>query len=156
MSSLIQDYLVQAAILRTCLWVLFIGLAVAAHTAWSEEGLFSSDLDILEVKAVRTDTLWFFPYRLNANIAFAYSEDTAPVGPVFSNTPRLHLIAEPKREILWPTNDRWQIIPDSGQDAGRISLTPLLRFQSKEEQLEIKPGRKSIWIVWRKALPWPL
>lgn len=153
MSSLIPDYLIQAAMLRMCFWVLFIGLAVAVHTAWSEEGPFSTDLDILAVQAVRADTYWFFPYRLNTHLVLDRSENAAAVGSVFSNTPRLHLVAEPGREALWPTNASWQITSDSDRDAGHVSLAPVLRFESKGEQIEIKPRRKSIWIVWRKAFP---
>ena len=153
MSSLIPDYLFQAAMLRMCFLVLFIGLTVAVHTAQAEEGLFPPDLDILAVQAVRADTYWLFPYRINTHFMLARSEDAAPVGSVFSNTPKLHFVAEPKRETLWPTNERWQLTSGSDHDAGRISLAPVLRFESKGEQIEIKPRRKSIWIVWRKAFP---
>ena len=128
----------------------FVGLAVAAHTAQSEEGSFAPNPDILTIQLVRSDADWLLPYRLNTNVALTRSEDSAPAGSGFSNTPRLFLVAEPKKEAVWSTNARGQITSDSG----RASLSPLLLcFESKQERLEIKPRRDSVWVVLRKAFP---
>jgi hypothetical protein len=126
-------------------------LAVVAHTAQSEEGSFAPTPDILTTQLVRSDANWLlpYPYRLNTNVALTRSEDFAPAGSGFSNTPRLFLVAEPKKEAVWSTNARMQITPDSG----RASLSPILRDESKGEPPEIKPQRHSFWTVWRKALP---
>lgn len=139
----------QAVMLRMCFGLVFVGLAVAAHTAQSEESSFAPDLDILTVQPVRSDTDSLLPYRLNMNIALTRSADTTPAGSGFSNAPRLHLIAEPKKETAWSTDARWKTTPDSD----RISLSPLLRFDSKGERIEIKPRRHSVWVGWRKAFP---
>lgn len=148
MSSLISgSCLIQAALLRMCFGLVFVGLAVAVQAAQSEEGYFAPDLDILTIQPLRSDAGWLLPYQFNTSVVLIRSEDSAPVGSGFSNTPRLHLVAEPKRETLWPTSARWQITSDSD----RISLLPLLRFESKGERIEIKPRRHSIWVVWRKA-----
>lgn len=150
MSNFISGFcFIQVATLRICFGLVFAGLAVAAHTAQSEESSFAPDLDILTIQPVRSDADSLLPYRLNMNIALTRSADTAPVGSGFNNAPRLHLIAEPIKEAVWPTAARWQVTPDSD----RISLSPLLRFESKGERFEIKPRRHSVWVGWRKAFP---
>ena len=150
MSSLIStSNLIQEA-MQVGLWFVFVSLAVAAHTAQSEEGSFALKKDILSIKPVSSDTHWQPSYRLNTNVALTRSEDSAPAGSGFSNTPRLFLVAEPKKEAVWSTNARRQITPDSGCS----SLSPiLLCFESKQERLEIKPRRDSVWVVLRKAFP---
>src|SRR5450759_5087943 len=120
--------------MHLCLGFVFVGLAVAAHTAQSEEGSFAPNPDILTIQLVRSDADWLlpYPYRLNTNVALTRFEDSAPAGSGFSNTPRLFLVAEPKKEAVWSTNARRQITPDSGCS----SLSPLLLcFESKQETL---------------------
>lgn len=150
MFSLIPN-LIQTTMLRIYLGLVLVGLAVVVQTAKSEEGYFAPDLDILSIQTVRSDDGWLFPYRFNTSGVLALSEKTAHVGSGFGNTPQLHLVVEPKREALWPTDTRWRIASDSDHD--RVSLSPLLRFESKGERIEIKPRRNSIWVVWRKAFP---
>lgn len=140
---------IQAAMLRICVGLIFVGLAVAAHTAQSEESPFAPDLDILTIQPVRANNDRLLPYQFNASITLTRSEDIVPAGSGFGNTPRLHIIAEPKKEAIWSVNSRWQVTPDSD----RISLSPVLRFESKGERLEIKPRRNSIWVGWRKTFP---
>lgn len=137
---------IQAAMLRMCLGAIFVGLAVAAHKAQSEEGSFTRDVDILTIRPVYSGAELLLPHRLDMNIALARSEDTV-AGSVSSNTLRLRLIAEPKEKAGWPTNARWKITPDGE----RTSLLPVFRFESKGERIEIKPRRQSIWVVWRKT-----
>jgi membrane-bound lytic murein transglycosylase D len=122
--------------MHLCLGFVFVGLAVAAHTAQSEEGSFAPNLEILTTQLVRSDADWLlpYPYRLNTNVALTRSEDSAPAGSGFSNTPRLFLVAEPKEEAVWSTNARGQITSDSVCS----SLAPLLLcFKSKEETLAL-------------------
>ena len=140
--------LIQAAMLRMCFGLMFVGMAVAAHTAQSEEGSFARDLDILTIQPGYSGADWLFPYQIKTDIVLARAESTAPVRSGLSSTLRLGLVAEPKKETVWPTNARWQITPDSN----RASLSPLLRFGSQEGLLEITPRRNSVWAVWRKAL----
>ena len=148
MSSLISSGFIQAVMLRACFGLIFVGLAVAAHTAQSEESPFAPDLDILTIQPVRANGD-LLPYRFNASITLTRSADAAPASSGFGNTPRLHAVAEPGKETVWSTNSRWQVTPGSD----RASLSPALRFESKEERVEIKPRRHSIWIGWRKAFP---
>ena len=132
MSSLIPGSCFTQEAMHLCFGFVFVGLAVAAHTAHSEEGSFAPNLDILTIQLVRSDADWLLPYRLNTNVALTRSEDSAPAGSGFSNTLRLFLVAEPKKEAVWSTNARRQITPDSGCS----SLSPLLLcFQSKQETL---------------------
>lgn len=152
MSSLIPvSCFNQTTMLHICLGFVFVGLAVAAHAAQSEEGSFAPNLDILTTQLVRSDADWLLPYRLNTNVALTRSEDSAPAGSGFSNTPRSFLVTKPKEEAIWLTNARRQITSDSDCS----SLSPLqLCFESKEERLEIKPRPDSVWVVWRKAFPY--
>jgi hypothetical protein len=150
MSSLIPGSCFIQEAMHLCFGFVFVGLALAAHTAHSEEGSFAPNPDILTIQLVRSDADWLLPYRLNTNVALTRSGDSAPAGSGFSNTPRLFLVAEPKKEAVWSTNARRQITSDSGCS----SLSPLLLcFESKQERLEIKPRRDSVWVVLRKAFP---
>jgi len=140
---------IQAAMLRMCLWMVFIGIAVEAHTAQSAQNSFAPDLEILTIQPLRSGAGWLLPYRLNASVVLTRSADTVPAGPGFSSTPRWPLVAEPKKEAVWPTNAGWQIA--SSND--RASLSPLLRLESKGGRIEIKPRRNSVGFAWRKAFP---
>lgn len=145
MSNIVFDSgFIRAFRLRMCLGFVFVGLAVAAHTAQSAEGSFTPGLEILSIQLVRSDADW-----LNTNVALTRSENNAQVWSGISNTSRLYLVAEPKKEAVWSANARWQITPDNG----RASLSPLLRFESKGGRIDIKPRRHSVWFEWRKALP---
>jgi len=140
---------IQVAMLRMCFGLVFVGLAVAAHTAQSEESRFAPDLDILTIHLANSDADSLLHYRLNANVALTRSAETAPIGSGFSNAPQLRLIAEPKKETVWPIHTHWQVTSDSD----RASLSPLLRFESKGDRIEIKPRRHSVWVGWRRAFP---
>jgi serine-type D-Ala-D-Ala endopeptidase (penicillin-binding protein 7) len=130
------SYFIHKA-MHLCCGFLFVGLAVAANTAQSEEGSFAPAPDILTVQLVRSDADWLLPYscRLNTNVPLTLSEDSAPAGSGFSNTSGLFLVAEPKIEAVWSTNALRQITSDNG----RASLAPLLRDESKGEPQEISP-----------------
>jgi hypothetical protein len=150
MSSLISSsHIIQVDMLRMCFGLMLIGLAVAAHTVWAREGSFASDLDILAIQPVRSNAGGLYSYQLNAEVVLAHSQGVAPAGSMFSNMPQLHIVAEPKQEAVWPISARWHITPESE----RFSLSPVLRFESKGERIEIKPRLNSIWFVWQKALP---
>src|ERR1039458_8938441 len=128
MSGLIPDSCFIQGAMHLCFGFVFVGLAVAAHTAQSEEGSFAPNPDILTVQLVRSDADWLlpYPYRLHTHVALTRSEDPPPAGSGFSNTPRLFLVAEPKKEAVWSTNARGQITSDSG----RASLSPLPPHES--------------------------
>lgn len=136
----------QATMLRMCFGLVFVGLAVAAHTAQSEESSLAADLEILTIQPVRPDADWLRPYRISMSFALTHSMDSAPIGAGLSYTPRLHPVANPKKEIAWPTNARWQI----ARDSGRVSLSHMLRFELAGERIEVKPRRHSFQVVWRK------
>ncbi|MBI5439461.1 MAG: hypothetical protein HY936_11060 [Nitrosomonadales bacterium] len=121
--------------------------AIAAYTAQPEDGLFAPDRDILIIRQARSDTGWLFPYLPNANFALSLSSDTASVMPGLRGIPQKLIVGNPKKGAVWPTNARWQIASD-----GPL-FSPILRFESKEERLDIKPRRRSIWIGWGEAFP---
>lgn len=145
-SSISGSCFFQAAMLRMYFGLVFVGLVVAANTAQSEGSSLASDLEILTIQPVRSDADWLRPYRISMSLALTHSMDRAPIGAGLSHTPRLHPVANPKKEIAWPTNARWQIAHDSG----RVSLSPLLRFESAGERIEVKPRHHSFQVVWRK------
>ncbi len=139
---------IQPAMFRMCFGLIFVGMAIAAHTAQSEEVSVARDLKVLTIRQAYSGADWLFPYQINTDMVLAHAENTTHVGSKFSHTLRLGIVAEPKKETVWATNARWQIATDSD----RVLLSPLLRFESQEGQLEIKPRRHSIWAVWRKAI----
>lgn len=149
MTSLISSgsCFIRAAMLRVCFGLLFAGMGVVAQTAQSEENSFAPKLEILTIEPVRTENDWLFPYRLDTNITLARPAYTAPVESGSMHTPRLHIIAEPKKETAWATKTNWQISPNSKN----ASLSPILRFGSEKERFEIKPRRNSIWFGWSKT-----
>ena len=148
MSILISGFcFIQAVILRACFCLVFAGLTVAAHTAQSQENLPATDLDILTIQPARADTDRLLPYRLNLNVALTRSADTPPFGSGFGNTSMLENIAGPTKETVWPTNAPWQFTPNNAP----VSLRTLLRFESKDERLDIKPKRHSFSVEWRKS-----
>lgn len=152
MYAQISDFgFIQTAMRRICSGLLFAGLVATAHIAQSEENHFAPDLDILTIQPVRTDNDRLIPYRLNARLALSRSTDSAPADSKFNNTPRLYLVAASNKDAAWSTNARWQIAPSGDQD--RISLSPILRLESKGERFEIKPRRHSIWFAWHKTFP---
>jgi hypothetical protein len=128
---------------------MFVGLAVSAQTAQAEEALVVPVLDILTMQSVHSGYDWLFPFRIKAGVVLTTSEYTDAVGVGFSDTSQLHLVTMPKNEIIWLANSRVKMTPNSNA----VSIFPILRFESKGEQIEIKPGRRSFSIEWRKALP---
>jgi hypothetical protein len=140
---------IRAVMLRMCFGLVFVGMAVATHTAQSEENPFAPELEILTIQPVRASADWLLPYRLDTNIALIRPTDATSVGSGSSNTPRLHIVAEPKKEAAWSTKAHWQIAPNNSN----ASLSPILRFESKGERFEIKPRRHSVWVGWHKAFP---
>jgi len=128
------SYFIHKA-MHLCFGFVFVGLAVAAHTAQSEEGAFARTPDISATQLVRSDADGLLPYRLNTNVALPRSEDSAPIGSVFSNAPRLFLVAELKNEAVRSSNECGQIT----SDIDRALLSLLLRDESKGEPQEINP-----------------
>lgn len=147
MSSLIFSSNLMHETMQIGLWFVFVSLAVAAHTAQSKEGSFALKEQILLIKPVSSDTHWLPSYQLNTNVALNRSKDATPTGVGFSSTPRLLLVAEPKKEDGWSINVQKQI--PSNSDCSPLSSHPC--FDSKEERPDIKPHRDSFWFVLRKA-----
>jgi len=149
MSSLVPGSCFIQEAMHRCFGFVFIGLAVVAYTAQAEEGSFAPNPDTLTTQLVRYDADWLIPYRLNTNVVLTRPGDNAPAGPGFRGTPRLFLVAEPKKEAVWLTNARRQITFDSGP----ASLSPLLRGESKGEPLEIAPQTVAAHTVQTETRP---
>lgn len=135
----------RVGILRMCSGLIFVGLVVVAHKAQSNEGSFAHDLEIFTVQPTYSGTL-AFPYQAKTDVAFSRPDNTGSVESG-GRTLRLSLVAETKGDTTWSKNAHWQIAHDSS----RVSLSPILRLESKGARFEIKPRRHSIWVVWRKA-----
>jgi hypothetical protein len=149
MSSLIHgSYFIQEA-MHVCLGFVFVGLAVAANTAQSEESSFTSKPDISKIQLPSSEADWLPSYRLATNIVFSRLENPVPTQLGFNSTPRLFLVPETKKEDDWSINIQKQIPYSSNCSP----LSSLLCFDSKEERPDIKPLRDSLWIVWRKVFP---
>lgn len=147
MSSLIPDsYFIHDA-LQICVWFVFFGLAVAAHTAQPEEGSFAIKKETLTTKLISPDTYLQPSYRLNTNVALNRAKDAVPIGAGFSITPRLPIFTEPKKEDDWSINIQKQI--SSSSDCSALSSPQCL--DSKDEGPYIKHQQDSFWFVLRKA-----
>jgi len=142
MTNFVPDtYSIQKAI-QLFFGLIFLGLALAAHTAQSEEGAFARTPDILTTQPVRSDADWLLPYRLNTNVALPRSGDSAPTGSVFSYAPRLLLVTEPNNEAVRSSNACGKIT----SDIDRILLSLLLRDESKGELQEINPQTLAVQV----------
>jgi serine-type D-Ala-D-Ala endopeptidase (penicillin-binding protein 7) len=130
------SYFIQEAKLL-CYGFVFVGLALAAHTAQSEEGSFAPTPDVLTAQVVRADTDWLPPslYRLITSAALARSEDSAPAGSEFSSTPWLFIVAELKNEAVRSTNSCGK----NTFNIDRTLLSLLLRDEPNGKPLEFAP-----------------
>lgn len=52
---------------------------------------------------------------------------------------------EPKNDLNWVKRDNWSMISSDG----RLSMAPLLRFESERQTIEIAPRRHSLRIQYR-------
>ncbi|MDH4216143.1 MAG: hypothetical protein OEV23_04510 [Gallionella sp.] len=123
-----------------------MGLAISSQSARSE-AFSARDLDIFTVQPIYTGSAWQLPFKLKLDIVLGrtWKSTTAQAGS--SNILQLGLSAEPKENAAWPTNALMQVAPSNE----RASLSPVMRFESKGERIEIKPRRSSISFVWCKA-----
>lgn len=161
---------IQAILLRICFCFVFAVLAVAAQ---SEENAISPELEISTIENLRaltdlTDTSRFGPEQLRSEQlrpepqsqedlgsehpgyhhlpvigVFIRSDVAIPLMSGYDNTPHVAVM----EKELWPTSERWQIT----QGSDRLSFSPQLRFESKNQRLEIKPRRNSLRFLWRKS-----
>ena len=146
MSRLIFSSNQKHEIVQAGLWFLFVSLAVAAHTAHSDEGSFAFKKDIVSIKSLSFDTHWLPSYRLNTNVALNRSKDAAPTGTGFGSTPPLLLVTVPKHDD-WSINIQKQI--PSSNDCS--SLSSRLCFDSIDEGPDNKTQHNSFWLVLRKT-----
>ena len=133
--------------LRLYLGLVLAGLAVAAHAAQPEGGHLAPRLDLLAAHSTQPDAGWMPPYRFSAGVALTTSTSVAPAELWNSSASPSSSFVKPEKETLWATNNRWQVTPGSD----RASLSPLLRFESGKERIEVIPRSSSIWMVWRRA-----
>lgn len=139
-SCIIQDAM------QICAWLVFLGLAVAAHTAQSEDGSFTIEKDPLTAELASPYTHRQSSYKINANVALNRSNDSAPFGTGLSNTSRLLHFTEPKNEEDWSINIQKRD-PSSSSCSSQSSIQCL---DSKDEGPD-KPQQDSFWFVLRKA-----
>lgn len=140
---------VRANTLRVCFGLALAGLLARPYFAMSEEDFFAPGLEVATMQPAISNTAVQHAYRMSAIIAFDRSADAALSGSKFGNTLRLQGVAEPEQKTLWPTEAHWKIAPLNE----RISLSPLLRYESEDKRISIKPRRHSIWFEWRKSFP---
>jgi hypothetical protein len=131
--------------------LLFLWMAVAANAAEPENGVFSRNRELPTLQIVQFDSAGqerVKPYRLILSVVPIPSADTSSFGPRFGSASQLPAVIERQKEISWVANtNRTDVF---GKD--RASLLPLLRLESKDERLEIRPRRHSLSIEWRMAI----
>jgi hypothetical protein len=140
---------IQANTLRLCFYLALAGLLATSYKAKSEEGLFASSLDVATLQSAISNTAGQHAYRMSAIIALERSENFALSDTGHANPLPLQGVTGQKQETLWQTDEHWKIAPLNE----RISLSALLRYESKEDRITIKPQRHSIRFEWRKSFP---
>jgi hypothetical protein len=137
----------QAAMFRFCLSFPMLCFACHAHAAKPGEGFISEGVNLFSMKFTHSDGAEQ-PNRFTANIGNLALTDSAAKGHGFFESLRLPSIIKPLDDSFWSTSIRWNL---SAADA-RASLSPRLRVESKETLIELKPGSRSVWMSWRRAL----
>jgi hypothetical protein len=136
----ISDLYLTSVILRTCIGLLLCSLSLTTQATQPE----SPQLDVFAVHLTYVDTSKQSSYRFNTTVA-----STTPNNLVFSNTSRQPAFSEFKNGTSWITSIRWHLT----SDGDHASLSPQLRLESKESRIEIRPLQRSVWMIWRRALP---
>ena len=100
--------------------------------------------DLFSVQFTHTDIKQFSEYQLSTSVA-----NTTANSFVFSKAFRLPTLSELKKGTFWTTSIRWHYA-DNGIES---SLSPRLRFESKESQIEMNPLKRSVSMTWHRELP---
>lgn len=136
----ISDISLAPVILRVC-----IGLLLCSHSLTTQASQSDSpQLVLFAVQFVHADNSQQSSYHLFNTVV-----STEPTNLVFSKTSRLPAISEFKKGAFWITSIRWHLDTDSNH----ASLSPQIRLESKESQLEIRPFQRSVLMTWRRAFP---
>jgi hypothetical protein len=135
MSTVIPSSYFMQQVMHLCFGVVFVGLALAAHSAHSEEVSFTPTPKIFNTQLEHSDIglQHSYPLWLNTNFAVTGSMDFSPAVSEFSNTPQLLLSLEPIIESDWSTNACGEI----SSDIGHALLLPALHDELKDELLAI-------------------
>ncbi len=128
---------------------IFASLAVASHTAQSEEVYWPPAMEVATIQSAISNTDAQHVYRLSAGIAFNRPEIASPFGSEPGNPQGRSNVIDPQKNTAWTANPTWQFSPGGGS----VFLSSLLRFESKTDRIEIKPKRHSVWFEWRKSFP---
>jgi serine-type D-Ala-D-Ala endopeptidase (penicillin-binding protein 7) len=142
------SYFIQEAKLL-CFGFVFVGLAMAAQTAHSEEGSFAPTPNTLTTGHVLSGADLLLPDRLNMNVAYTCTEESTSNWTGFGGTSRLFLVAEPSEEVNWLTNANRLITFESVL----ATLSPLLRDESKVEPLVIAPPALAVQAAQADSQP---
>jgi len=135
--------LIQAAMLRMCVGVLFVGLAVTAHTAQSEEDSSAPDLNILSVQLARADAE-LPTYQLNANVAVSRSSVIAPGKFGFGkfglfNSPPSHLSTNPETLSAQVPSTQWRQTDDNYLVSLQRHLSVEFKFGGGQTNIALQP-----------------
>lgn len=130
--------LIQAAMLRMCVGVLFVGLAVTAHTAQSEEGSSAPDLNILSVQLARADAE-LPTYQLNANVAVSRSSVIAPGKFGLFNSPPLYLSTNPEILSARVPSTQWRQADENYLVSLQRHLSVEFKFGGGQTNIALQP-----------------
>ena len=131
--------------------LLLLGMAVVANAAEPQNRTFFQNPELPTLQIVQFDSAGrerATPYRFILSVVPIPAEDPSSFGPGVGSTSRLPAVIERQKEIAWAVNTNRTGVFASD----RASLLPLLRLESKEERLEIRPRRHSLSIEWRMAI----
>lgn len=135
----LDSRLIQAAMLRMCAGLLFIGLAVAAHTAHSEEGSFAPGLDILTIQLARADADRLPAYQLDANVAFTRSPVAAPDWLGLTSPPQSRPATNPETDAAQATSSHWRQTYDNYLISLQRQLSIGFKFRGEQTSIALQP-----------------
>jgi len=133
-TSISGSYFIEAqvAMLRLGFVLVLIGYAITSHAAQPEPGNFAPGVDLLTIPLA---------YSATAN-------NKVPDRFGLAGSSSLPEYFKLEKLASWVASIRWHLTADDN----RASLSPHLRIESREAQIEIKPIQRSVWMVWRRPL----
>lgn len=131
------------------LGLLLLVTATTANAVTPEYSEFFRDQDLpsIQIAQFHLDGLpKVKDYQLTLSIVPIRPAGVASFGAGFNSASRLHPVVD--QPVAWATNNYWGRFFDNDSSAS----TPLLRLESKNERLEIRPRRHSLSIQWSMTL----
>jgi hypothetical protein len=138
----------QEAMLRLCLGCILCSLIFriqGAHAAQPDMDLRASGIDVASLQFTHYDRGQPVTDRFSARVG---ATDAASFGFRFGGTSSLPEYVSLEKITTWVASIRWHLAAEND----RAYLSPRVRVESEQALIEIKPLKRSVWMMWHRAL----